>query len=122
MAAYAIRVTERDINRPDLNKENYAHFSSAQFITFSKIYLKDNILSSTMQQGLNISGINSFMESIPDYLIDFSSEMTMKLLHNYIVSNLKYGFGVAVTEGIEDIIYSSIVRLSKVDPRINLTR
>lgn len=122
MAAYAIRVTERDINRPDLNKENYTHFSPAQFITFSKIYLKDNILSSTMQQGLNISGINSFMENIPDYLIDFGSEMTMKLLHNYIVSNLKYGFGVAVTEGLEDIIYSSIVRLSKVDPRISLAR
>lgn len=122
MAAYAIRATEREINTQDLNRENYKNFSPAQFITFSKIYLKDNILGSTMQQGLNVSGINAFMENIPDYLIDFSTEMTMRLLHNYIVSNLKYGFGAAVPEGLEDVIYSSIVRLSKVDPRINLRR
>lgn len=120
MAAYATRV-EKQPKAQRLDRSEYKNFDSEQFKTFARIFLKDNTISTILKKRHDIDTqvLNQFFESLPDHLLTFSTEMHKKLIHNYIVSNLHYGFKIEVDDYLADEIFGSIRRLAEVDPRLS---
>lgn len=129
---YAVRGEESEIyhsQKPEISREEYSKLSSEQFIIFAKLYLKDKILTSrsgcsnveSWQQQLPAAlkiRLNDFFESIPDSIIDFSSEINRKLVLKYITSNLEFGFGIALNNDSRSEIYNMIHRLAEIEPRM----
>lgn len=124
MGAYAIRAGETQIETPTTPIEEYKNLSADQFTHFAKVYLKDNIMgfNNAMWMGSLMSTdkqyMNKFFEEIPDYLIDFSSDASRKLLMMYITTNMEYGFDCKLSELEMDNLFRCVNRLRDVDPRM----
>ena len=102
--------------------DEYKSLNRDQFIVLSRLLIKDKLIetSSTFSSisDSQLEQINLFFESIPESLIDFSSDVSKKLLYKYIVSNLKYGFKIKLTEFDNDIIVNTIIRCGKISSNI----
>lgn len=102
--------------------DEYKSLNRDQFIILSRLLIKDKLIetSSTFSSisDSQLEQINLFFESIPESLIDFSSNVSKKLLFKYIVSNLKYGFKIKLTEFDNDIIVNAIIRCGKISGNI----
>lgn len=102
--------------------DEYKSLNRDQFIVLSRLLIKDKLIetSSTFSSisDSQLEQINLFFESIPESLIDFSSDVSKKLLFKYIVSNLKYGFKIKLTEFDNDIIVNTIIRCGKISSNI----
>lgn len=102
--------------------DEYKSLNRDQFIVLSRLLIKDKLIetSSTFSSisDSQLEQINLFFESIPESLIDFSSNVSKKLLFKYIVSNLKYGFKIKLTEFDNDIIVNAIIRCGKISNNI----
>ena len=102
--------------------DEYKSLNRDQFIILSRLLIKDKLIetSSTFSSisDSQLEQINLFFESIPESLIDFSSDVSKKLLFKYIVSNLKYGFKIKLTEFDNDIIVNTIIRCGKISSNI----
>ena len=102
--------------------DEYKSLNRDQFIVLSRLLIKDKLIetSSTFSSisDSQLEQINLFFESIPESLIDFSSDVSKKLLFKYIVSNLKYGFKIKLTESDNDIIVNTIIRCGKISSNI----
>lgn len=102
--------------------EEYKSINRNQFVILSRLLIKDKLIetSSTFSSisDSQLEQINSFFESIPEYLIDFSSDISKKLLFKYITSNLKYGFKIRLTESDNEIIINAILRCGEISHNI----
>ena len=102
--------------------DEYKSLNRDQFIILSRLLIKDKLIetSSTFSSisDSQLEQINLFFESIPESLIDFSSNVSKKLLFKYIISNLKYGFKIKLTEFDNDIIVNAIIRCGKISGNI----
>lgn len=102
--------------------EEYKSINRNQFVILSRLLIKDKLIetSSTFSSisDSQLEQINSFFESIPEYLIDFSSDISKKLLFKYITSNLKYGFKIRLTESDNEIIINAILRCGEISRNI----
>lgn len=113
MAARVIRGSE-EVETPQTPAEYYTALTENQFNHFVKLFLKDNICGQEWFKTLKNDDkqrLNDFFEEIPKYLIDFSNDMSKKLLTMYISTNLEYGFGHLLSEYEASILLKAIDRL-----------
>lgn len=132
LEVYAVRGEEEDNIKSNVSltpKEEYEDMTADQFVIFAKVYLKDNMLGFTpgdrswqdqlAEEDLErMQSLNHFFENIPDDLICFSRDIHRKLLFKYIVSNMRFGYGIDLHEDSKVELFKHILRLTEIDPRI----
>lgn len=109
---------------PETPNEVYADLNANQFKHFAKLHLKDAIMDKDKNvRMMNVdtditflSNLNMFFENIPDYLLDFSTEASRKLIMMYLTSNLEYNFGMILGENEYTNLYRAVMRIHEVDP------
>lgn len=79
---------------------DYNVLTDSQYKIYAKQYLKDNIMqdletNNYEQYNPNMASLNTFFEKLPDELLVFNNEESMRLLLKYICNNLKYCFGIS---------------------------
>lgn len=119
MGVRVVRGSDMEENRqPQTPTEEYSKLNQKQFNHFVKLFLKDNICCREWFKSLrddHKQRLNEFFEQLPDYLIDFSSSISRKLLMMYISTNLEYGFGHLLSENEANILLKSIDRLTEIN-------
>lgn len=102
--------------------EEYKSINKDQFIILVRLLIKDKLIEKSSAfssiSDLQLEQVNAFFESIPESLIDFSSDISKKLLFKYITSNLKYGFKIRLTESDNEIIINAILRCGEISRNI----
>lgn len=127
MATIVYRESSTGVQKidPITPKEEYTNFSEEQFKEFIKLYLKDSIMDAEKNPSIltfsttNVRDMNTFFETLPDYLLDFSTDSSRKLIMMYITSNLQYAFGVQFGDAEYNALYRAIMRIKDIDPRIS---
>ena len=87
---------------------DYNVLTDSQYKIYAKQYLKDNIMqdletNNYEQYNPNMASLNTFFEKLPDELLVFNNEESMRLLLKYICNNLKYCFGIS------DIVNDNVI-------------
>lgn len=93
----------------------YSNLNKDQFIIYSRECLKEKLGTYIDKSNLGISReFNGFMESIPEVLIDFSTEESRRLLLKYLDSNMSLRFATTIDR---ESVYGCIMDLYTKDPR-----
>ena len=103
-------------------KLQYSNLNKQQFLIYCRQCLKEKILgycNNLATWNTSLSGsYNSFMENIPDVLLDFSSEESCRLLLKYLDSNIRLMFNGKLNR---EEVYGLIMELKYKDPRLKPT-
>lgn len=126
MPAYISRDAESTKNYVHRTpKEAYKDLNKYQFNEFARCHIKLNVMDASINPWFaNLSQdviceMNNFFEGISDFMLDFSTDTSRKLLMMYITTNIQFGFGYPMQDDAISKLYAALIRLAEIDPHLS---